>query len=418
MHTLLQDLRYALRSLAKARGFAAVAILTLAIALGANSAIFTLVNSILLQPLPYRTPDRILKIDNQDITTGNVVGQHSYLNIAELRVMKSIESVAAYSGSDMFLMEGEDPELLTGTDIDANALPILGVKPSLGRAFTADDDKTGAERVFLISHELWQRRFGGDLNVIGRVVHLGTARLPWRVIGVMPAGFRFPADAEKIDYYVPLGPALTEEDKGDRSNVFLDCIALLREGATLEMARAEAAMLGQRLEKQYPASNTGGRYLLTRVHDRVVESVRPALIILFAAVAVVLLIGCTNVANLLLARAAARQKEISIRSALGATRVRIVRQLLIESVLLSLLAGACGLLIASWSVSALVALAPDDIPRLENVAVDGSVLLFTLTLSLLTGIVFGLTPALSASKTNLVEALKEGTRGSTEGRRR
>jgi len=412
MTNLVNDLRYALRSLAKARGFAAVAILTLAIALGANSAIFTLVNSILLEPLPYGHPERILKIDNQDITTGNVVGQHSYPNISDLAKLKSIQAVAAFTGSGMFLMEGEDPELLEGTDLEATAFTILGVKPALGRVFTAADDRKGAERVLVISHELWQRHFASDRGVVGRTIHLGTARTPWRVVGVMPPGFRFPADSEKRDYYAPLGPDLSEEDRTNRNSVFLDCIALLRPNVTIANARAEAAALGQRLEKQFPASNTGARYLVQGVHDSVVKDVRPALLILFAAVAVVLLIGCANVANLLLARAAARQKEISIRSAIGASRGRIIRQLLIESLLLSLLAGACGLLIAAWSVGALVALAPPDIPRLANV------LLFTLALSVLTGIVFGLAPALSASKTNLVEALKEGTRGSTEGRGR
>jgi putative ABC transport system permease protein len=418
MNNLANDFRYALRGLMKARGFTAVAILTLAIALGANSAIFTLVNSILLEPLPYRNPERILKIENQDINTGNVVGQHSYLNIRDVASLKSIEAVAAYTNSGMFLMEGEDPELLEGTDLEAQAFTILGVKPALGRVLTAADDRTGAERVLVISHELWQRRFASDRRLVGRTIHLGTARTPWRVVGVMPAGFRFPAHTEKRDFYAALGPELSEQDRTERNSVFLDSIALLRSGATLETARAEAEVLARRLEKEFPGSNTGLRYVIEGVHDSVVSSVRPALLILFAAVAVVLLIGCANVANLLLARAAARQKEISIRSAIGASRARIIRQLLIESLLLSLLAGACGLLIASWSIGALVALAPPDIPRLENVQLDANVLLFTFALSVLTGIIFGLAPALSASKTNLVESLKEGTRGSTEGRGR
>jgi len=419
MTNIVQDIRYAFRSLTKARGFAAVAILTLAVALGANTAIFSLVNAILIQPLPYGHPERIVKVSNKDLKTGTVVGQHSYPNIVDLgHRVKSIEAVGAYSGSGMFLMDGDDAELLNGIDLEASALRVLGVKPVLGRLFTAAEDRKGAENVLLLSNELWRRRFAADPHVVGRVIHLGTARKPWRVLGVMPPGFRFPAEFEKVDYYAPLGPGLSDDERNGRNYVFLDSIALLRTGTSLERASAEAEVLARQLEAQYPASNTGGRYVLTGLHDAVVQKVRPALIILFSAVGVVLLIGCANVANLLLARAAVRQKEISIRSAIGASRSRIVRQLLIESVLLSLLAGACGLLIAVWSVGALVAVAPPDIPRLSSVQVDMPVLLFTLGLSVVTGLLFGLAPALAASKTNLSEALKEGTRGSTEGRHR
>ena len=418
MTNLAHDLRYAIRALVKARGFAVVAILTLGIALGANTAIFTLVNAILLEPLPYGNADRLVKIENKDLQTGSVVGQHSYLNITDLRGLKSLEAVAAYTNSGMFLMEGDEPELLEGTDLEATIFPMLGVKPAVGRFFTAADDRKGAARAIVLSNEVWQRRFSGDPKVVGRTIHLGTNRQPWTVVGVTPAGFRFPAGQDKVDFYAPLGPALSDDDRTQRNLVFLDSIALLRNGSAIEPARAEAELLARQLEKQYPGSNTGTRYLLTGLHDSVVEDVRPALLILFAAVAVVLLIGCANVANLLLARAAARQKEMSIRSAIGASRGRIVAQLLVESVLLSLLAGACGLLIASWGIDALVALAPSDIPRLDAVQLDGRVLLFTLTLSVLTGIIFGLAPALSASKTNLTESLKEGSRGSTEGRAR
>lgn len=418
MTNLAADLRYAFRSLMKARGFAAVAILTLAIALGANTAIFTLVNAILLEPLPYGNGERILEIENKDIQDGSVVGQHSYANIADLGKLKSVEAVAAHTGSGMFLMEGDEPELLEGTDLEANAFTILGVKPALGRFFNAADDRKGAARVIVLSDEVWRRHFSADRKIIGRTIHLGTSRQPWTVVGVAPAEFRFPANQEKVDFYAPLGPALTDEERAQRNLVFLDSIALLRSGATLAAARAEAEVLARQLEKQFPGSNTGLRFQLTGMHDSVVESVRPALLILFAAVAVVLLIGCANVANLLLARAAGRHKEMSIRSAIGASRGRIISQLLVESVLLSLLAGACGLLIAAWGIDALVALAPPDIPRLDNVHLDGRVLLFTFTLSVLTGIIFGLAPALSASKTNLTESLKEGSRGSTEGRQR
>jgi putative ABC transport system permease protein len=418
MQTLIQDLRYGFRTLGRERSFTIVAVLTLAIALGANSAIFTLVNAILLKPLPFGNAERIVRIENKNLQGGTVVGQHSYPNIEDLRKVKSIEAVAAFSTSGMFLMEGEDPELLIGTDMEAVGFKILGVKPMLGRVFTAGEDRPGSPRNILISSALWRRRFASDRGIIGRTINLGTARAPWTVIGVMPDEFRFPASAEKIDFYAPLGRELTNEDRTERDRVWLDSIALLRPGATVERAAAEADVLAMQLEKQYPAENTGTRYVVTGLHENVVAKVRPALLILFAAVAVVLLIGCANVANLLLARAAARHKEISVRSAVGASRGRIIRQLLVESVLLSVIAGACGLLLAAWGIDALVAMAPPDIPRLDNVALDSRVLLFTLALSLLTGIVFGLAPAVNASKTNLTESLKEGTRGSTEGRHR
>ena len=418
MQTLMQDLRYGFRTLTRERAFTAVAVLTLAIALGANSAIFTLVNAILLKPLPFGNADRIVRIENKNLQTGTVVGQHSYPNIVSLRDLKSLESVAAITNSGMFLMEGEDPELLIGSDVEASTFGILGVKPMLGRVFTAQEDQPGGPRVLLISSSLWRRRFASDRTVIGRTISMGTARNPWTVIGVMPDDFRFPPNAEKIDFYAPLGRELDNDARSQRDSVFLDSVALLRSGATVDTARTEAEVLARQLEKQYPAENTGTRYVVTGLHENTVAKVRPALLILFAAVAVVLLIGCANVANLLLARAAARHKEISVRSAVGATRGRIIRQLLVESVLLSVIAGACGLLLAAWGIDALVALAPPDIPRLDNVALDARVLWFTLTLSVLTGIIFGLAPALNASKTNLTESLKEGTRGSTEGRHR
>jgi len=419
MQTLLQDLRYGLRTLGRERAFTAVAVLTLAVALGANSAIFTLVNAILLRPLPYAHPERIVKISNKDLKTGNVVDQHAYVNIHDLaKQAGSLDALTVFTMSGTFLMEGTDPELLFGTDIEAAGLPLLGVKPAAGRFFTAAEDRKGAPKVLLISYELWQRRFGGDPAVVGRTIRLTTKQEPWTVVGVMPQGFRFPANTAKVDYYSPVNPYLSDEERTARDLVFLDAVGRLRPGATIDKLRSESEVVAQRLEKAYPDSNTGARFVVTGIHDATVSKIRPALLVLFAAVGVVLLIGCANVANLLLARASGRHKEISIRSAVGATRGRIVRQLLAESVLLSIVAGALGLLLASWGIDALVAMAPPEIPRLDNVALDGRVVLFTVTLSVLTGIIFGLAPALSASKTNLTESLKEGSRGSTEGRRR
>ena len=418
MSALIQDLRYAIRALLRERSFSVVAICTLAIALGANSAIFSVVNGILLEPLPYAEPDRLMKVRYSSLVDGGEGNQLSYPNIADLRTVKAISSVAAYTGVGMFLMEGEEAELLYGTDVEANMFPTLGVKPALGRWFTAAEDVKGAESVMVISHDLWRRRFNSDPALVNRTIRMGSAAKPWRVVGVMPEGFSFPAGNKKIDFYTPLMPGITPEDREGRGLVFLDAVARLAPGATLEQARVEATSLAQRLERDFPASNTGLRYLLPSLHEAVVGPVKRALVVLFVAVAGVLLIACANVANLLLARAAARHKEMSLRSALGATRGRIVRQLLVESVLLSTIAGVAGLLLAAWGVDALVALAPPNIPRLDQIALDGRVIAFTLGLSLLTGIIFGLAPALSTSKTNLTDALKEGSRGSTEGLRR
>ena len=419
MSSIIQDLRYGARTLLRERAFAAVAILTLALALGANSAIFTVLNAILLQPLPYAEPDRLLKVRVfSTVFSGGEGDQLAYPNIRDLRTLPSIENVAAYWTSGMFLMEGEEPELIHGADVESTMLPLLGVKPLLGRFFTAGEDRANAGNVLVISYDLWQRRFGGDPAVINRTARFGSANAPWRIVGVMPPGFKFPAQAEKVDFYAPLLASVADRHREARDWVAFDAVARLKNGATLEQAQSEAAALSERLEKEFPAANLGLRYSLWRLHDAVVKNVKRALLVLFGAVAAVLLIACSNVANLLLARAAARHKEISVRGALGATRGRIVAQLLIESILLSTLAGLAGLLLAAWGVDALLALAPDNIPRLENVALDTRVVGFTLTLAMLTGVLFGLAPALAASKPNLTESLKEGTRGSTEGLRR
>lgn len=420
MNSVLQDFRYALRSMARERGFALVAILTLAFGLGANTAIFSVVNSILLRPLPYAKPDRLLIVSMQNIAKPDDQGlELSYLNIKDLNdKMKTLQGVGGYLYGSTFLMEGAEPQHISGSYISANVLPLLGVKPKLGRFFTEAEDREGAPPVVVISHNMWVSTFAQDPNIVGKKFLFGTAGKRRTVIGVMPPGFKFPVDVDKSDYWAPMVPAIGTDNLQERGAVFIDVIARLRDGVTLAQARAEADMLSRQLEKMYPKSNTDIRFRLTSMHDVVVRQVKPALVALLAAVIGVLLIACANVANLLLARAAGRQREISIRTAIGASRGRIVRQLLIESIVLSVIAGACGVLIAMWGVAGLVAIAPKEIPRVDTVGVDATVLAFSAILSVVTGIVFGLAPALAASKTDLTEALKEGSRGSTEGRRR
>ncbi len=416
MTNLIQDLRYAFRSLAKARGFAAVAILTLAFALGANTAIFSVVSAILLQPLPFQQSEELM------ILTGKsprwTATAFSWPNFLDIKTQsKTIEGAAAYSSSQSFLYEtGAEPERFTGALVTHDLWPVLGAKPLLGRGISAKEDQFGQAPVVVISEDMWRRRFGTDPKIIGKQIRLGAD--PKTVVGVMPRGFKYPITATRpTDFWMSLGQENENATEG-RGSIWMNVVTRLKDGVTVQQLNTDLATIAKRLEAQYPDSNTGLTFYATPLHDLLVSDVRPALLLLMCAVGVVLLIGCANVANLLLARAAVRHKEISIRSAIGASRGRIIHQLLVESVLLSLIAGAIGLLLATWGVDLLVALAPADIPRLDAIGINRTVLLFTLALSLLTGVIFGLAPALSASKTNLVEALKEGSRGSTEGRRR
>ncbi|HET8773699.1 MAG TPA: ABC transporter permease [Thermoanaerobaculia bacterium] len=412
------DLRYSFRTLAKQRGFTAVAVLTLAIALAANTAIFSVVNAILLRPLPFAAPERLVNLTGINRIGGGSYPVYSHPNYRDVRTQsKTLEQVVAFTRGRAFLMEGDEPELLPGLNVTHNLPELLGVRPQLGRFFSAAEDRAGAPKVVVISHSLWQRKFNGDRAIIGRALRIGTAGDVYTVVGVMPPKFRFPVDEVERDYYSSFEEGLDEQARTTRDQIFISVAGKMRPGVSLEQARAELDTLSRRLEKQYPEANAGVGFVASSMHEDIVRDIRPALLMLFGAVAVVLLIGCANVANLLLARATSRHKEISIRAAIGASPWRITVQLLVESVVLSLLAGACGLLLASWGIDALLAFAPGEIPRLDTISLDGRVLLFTTVLSIFTGIAFGLAPAISASRPNLTEALKEGTRGSTEGKR-
>jgi putative ABC transport system permease protein len=415
MNDLLRDLHFGLRGMARHRGFTILAVSMLAIALGATTAIFSVVNGILLRPLPYPSPASLMWITSGTDTKEGA--ESSYLNADDLsKQAKSFDGVAAYDTGRTFLYTGDEPVLIEGVDARASLLNVLGIKPALGRDLTDADDQPTSAPVTLISHALFETRFGSNPRVLNTTIRIGSASTPKTIVGVLPAGFEFPA-GRVVDYLRPLTPALDAGERNARGAVFLNVVGRLRLNVAREAAEAEVNVIARRLEAQDPRHDTGLRFHVQPLHEVMVREVRMALLLLFGAVGGVLLIGCANVANLLLARAAGRGREIAIRTAVGATRGRIVAQLLAESVLLSVFSGCVGLLLASWGVRELVAFAPAAIPRVGSIGLDAPVLLFALVVSVLTGIGFGLAPALAASKTNLNESLKEGGRGSTDGRR-
>ncbi|HYY55953.1 MAG TPA: ABC transporter permease [Pyrinomonadaceae bacterium] len=403
--TLWQDLRFGLRLLLKHKGFTLVAVLTLALGIGANTAIFSVVNGVLLQPLPYADPDRIITIWEPS-RDGHTLGLTD-LEFFRFREQNHVfAEIAAYAtGATNLTGDGGEPARVLATWASSGFFNVLGVQPVLGRAFIADDDKPGAAQVAVMSHGLWQRRFGSDPNVIGRQVSLnGKSRT---IIGVMPRGFEF--DEGDVELWLPLG--LDPADVNPRSRSY-GAIARLKPFVTLDQARVEmntlAAQLADESKKRYAdAVNTTQSLNLIPLYELIVGDVRPALLVMLAAIGFVLLIACANVANLLLSRAETRQKEIAIRIAIGAGRLRIIQQLLMESIILSVLGGAIGLFLALWGVGALLAIAPASIPRTNEIEIDGAVLLFTLLVSLVAGIIFGLAPALQYSKPDLTSSLKE-----------
>ena len=410
MDPLLRDLKYALRRLRKSPGFAAVVILTLALGIGANTAIFSVVNTVLLRPLAYRAPERLVTINHfyRSAQLNNLEAPVSAAGFREYREhTRSFESMAVETGWSVNLTGTGDPERLNGTRASGDYFHVLGVPAQLGRTLGEDDDVPGKNRVVVLSDGLWRRDFGGDPRAVGRMIELNDEA--YQVVGVMPAGFPdfFNRSA---DIWTPLALTPDQFDPSQFGREWLNVVARLRPGVTLDQAKAEMTALADQLKRQYP--NALGPEWTLSVHaldELATKSIRPALLVLLGAVGFVLLIACANVANLLLARAAVRIKEFAVRSALGADRWIIVRQLLAESIVLALAGGVLGLALAYVSVRSLVAAVP-NLPRASEVGIDGHVMLFTLAVALVTGVLFGLAPALQTSRANLQSALREGGR--------
>jgi putative ABC transport system permease protein len=406
---LRQDSWYAVRALWRSPGFTATAVLTLALGIGANTAIFSVVNAVLLRPLPYPESERLVWLSERHPNFPEM--SIAYPNFSDWRTQQTVfEHVGVYNSGSYNLTDNGEPMRLRGSRISADALAALRVQPALGRLFREDEDQSGAQPVLLLSHKLWSTQFGGAPDIIRRPITLDGRVCT--VIGVMPADFVFPS---QVDLWVPVGQMASEASYQNRGNhPGLLGVARLKPGVTMQQARAEMDTIAARLEKQYPDSNKNcGVRIDALIENRVGSTVRAALWTILGAVGMVLLIACGNVANLLLARAAARHKEMAVRAALGAGRWRIIRQLLTESLLLALTGGVLGFILANWGLGLILAISGDALPRANEIRLDVSVLAFTVSVSLLTGVLFGLAPAWQASRADVQETLKETARGVT-----
>jgi putative ABC transport system permease protein len=414
LETIWQDLCYGARMLRRNPGFTLVAVITLGLGIGANSAIFSVVDAVLLRPLPYKDPGRLLVLCAKDDTRGLTQRPLSYPNFVDWREQNQVfEYLAAVRQESFSLTDGAEPERASGIRVTTDILPLLGVRPLRGRDFLPEEARPEKAQVALIGYGLWQRRYGGDPGVIGQVMTLDNK--PYTIIGVLPDWLKHPGlpiPATGAEIWIPFVPLPNEQN---RSFANIRLVARMKPGVTLSQAEADMQVVAEGLEQQYPNDNTNLRVEMKSLHEELTGRVRLALFILLGAVAVVLLIACVNVANLLLARAAWRKKETAIRSALGASRWRLIRQSLTECLLLSLAGGLAGLLLAYAGVNWLTKMNPGNLPRTDGIGVNWQVLLFTLGVSVLTGVVFGLVPALQSSRFNLTEALKDGQKGAAGG---
>jgi putative ABC transport system permease protein len=405
---MLKDIRYAIRTLLKRPGFLVVAISTLALGIGATTAMFTVVNSVLLRPLQFPEPERIVLLEGINPRQGITRSNMSVPDIVDWQQQsQSFEQIAGFYSGGVFIATGDETERVRSSGVSPEFFPLFRIQPSSGRVIQADDVQEGRDPVAVISHALWQRRFGGAADVVNRQVILNGRTAT--IVGVMPAGFNYPGDTE---LWAPFPLNAADEV---RENRFVNVVARLKPGASIAQAQAELNTINQRLEQSYAISNTGWGVRLFELRERLVGELRTSLYLLFGAVALVLLIACANVANLLLARAAYRQKEIALRTALGASRGRVVRQLLTESLLLSIVSGAIGLVLSVWLIKLLIALSPPNSPRFDEISINWQVFAFAFGLTVFAGLLFGLVPALQTSRANLNETLKESGRSGAPG---
>ncbi len=405
---MITDLKYALRMLVKSPGFTVIAILTLALGIGANSAIFSVIDAVLLRPLPFPKPNELVAVWSQVAREKSEKETESVPNYVDLRDQsKTLQALAAYTRAGAVLNGSEEARQLYGVAITSDIFPALGVAPARGRPYTREEDNIDA-RVVVLTDYAWKTYFNRDPDIVGKQISLS-----WRlftVLGVMPPGFQFPVEGERADYLQPLHP-LVPEHVNNRDSHFVRMVGRLKPGATIQQCQAELKTIAAQLEQQYPKSNTGRSEQVFSLHSDMVGDVRPALVTIFAAVVFVLMIACANVANLLLARATVRQREIAIRTALGASRARIVMQLLGEGFLLSIFGALCGLLLAWWGIDVLRFFGPQDLPRLAAVSIDSSVFVFTFVAAIFSTLVFALIPALQLTRPNVNASLQSGSRG-------
>src|SRR5215510_218870 len=417
MDALTQDIRYGFRMLLKAPAFVFVAVLTLALGIGANTALFSIISGVLLSPLPFHQPDRLVAVysSNREFRNASI----SYPNFLDwVRNNRSFSALAAFRQDSFELTGMGEPERLRVEMVSANFFPLLGVQPVIGRQFHPEEDQIGAAPVVLISASLWQRKLSATQELTGKTLNLNGAA--YSVIGVIPSGFHYYGGNfyRETDIFVPIGQWNDPTFRDRRTGMGTNAVGRLTDGVSFAQARSDMDNVAANLASAFPDVDRDSGITLVPLRQNVVGEIRPFLLVLFASVGFVLLIACANVANLLLARSTARTREFSIRAALGAARVRVIRQLLTESVLLSLLGGALGLLLAAWGTRAGLAALPDALPRAEEIRLSTPVLFFTIILSVFIGILFGLVPALRNSRPDLHDTLKETGRGIKGGHHR